>query len=184
VNYNDDIYPVAGLQFNIKRLQDDLETMRLSTPFGGEFKHCISLTQIPGSESDPRGIFWIPQSDGKEEQREEYVDESQYTLFNPAFENTYFKDVYDGLVEKFELGRIRILKLEPRTCLSYHRDPEPRVHIPLITNPGALMIVDQFAVNLPSDGRAYFTNTLKYHSVLNGGETERIHLVATVLKVK
>jgi hypothetical protein len=103
---------------------------------------------------------------------------------NFGFEETYFKSVYKELLTKFDLGRVRILKLEPRTCLSYHRDPEPRIHIPLTTNPGALMIVDQFAVNLPANGRVYYTNTLKYHSVLNGGEHERIHLVATVLDEK
>tara|TARA_R110002051_G_scaffold132285_1_gene205899 strand:- start:40 stop:591 length:552 start_codon:yes stop_codon:yes gene_type:complete len=183
VYYNDDIFPVEELRFNIEWLQEDLAKVRKDHPFGGDFKNCISLTQIPGAENDPRGLFWIPSIDGEEE-RERYVDEGMYTLFNPAFEETYFKTVYDRLLTRYELGRVRILKLEPRTCLSYHRDPEPRVHIPLTTNPGALMIVDQFAVNLPTDGRVYFTNTLKYHSVLNGGETERIHLVATVLNEK
>lgn len=184
MDYNADIYPLKGLQFNIKRLQGDLATIRSSHPFGGGYKNCISLTSIPGKAEDPRGIFWIPKEGGLEEQREHHVDEAQYTLFNPHLENTYFKEVYDKLATKFNLGRVRVLKLEARTCLSYHRDPEPRVHIPLLTNPGALMIIDQFAVNLPADGSVYFTNTMKYHSVLNGGESERIHLVATVLNQK
>lgn len=183
MDYNDDIFPVEDLSFNIEWLQADLAKVREAHPFGGAFKNCISLTRIPGAESDPRGLFWIPGVQG-EQQRESYVDERKYTLFNPVFEETYFKRVYEKLLARYELGRIRILKLEARTCLSYHRDPEPRIHIPLTTNPGALMIVDQFAVNLKADGRVYYTNTLKYHSVLNGGETERIHLVATVLNEK
>ena len=183
MHYNDDIFRVEGLRFNIKWLQEDLAAVRAQHPFGGDFKNCISITQIPGAKSDPRGVFWIPSVDG-EEQRERYVDEGKYTLFNPVFEETYFKTVYERLLTKYNLGRVRILKLEPRTCLSYHRDPEPRIHIPLTSNPGALMIVDQFAVNLRADGGVYYTNTLKYHSVLNGGETERIHLIATVLNEK
>jgi hypothetical protein len=181
VNYNDDIFPIEGFHFDIGCLQQELKTLRHTHPFSGDLKNCISLTQIPGTSEDPRGIFWIPSAEGGEEQRERRVDEGKYTLFNPEFTETYFKTVYEELLTKFELGRVRLLKLEPRTCLSYHRDPEPRIHIPLTTNPGALMIVDQFAVNLPANGHVYYTNTLKYHSVFNGGEIERIHLVATVL---
>jgi hypothetical protein len=184
VIYNDDIYPIDGISFDIEKLQEQLREIQLTHPFSGEFKNCISLTQVPGNSADPRGIFWIRGDSGRELQREEHVDESKYTHLYDNFKSTYFKEVYDTLSSKFHLGRVRILKLEARGCLSYHRDPETRVHIPLITNPGALMVVDQFAVNLPADGRVYFTNTLKYHSVLNGGETERIHLVATVLKEK
>ena len=34
---------------------------------------------------------------------------------------------------------------------------------------------------MPANGSAYFMNTLKYHNVMNGGEEDRIHLVATIL---
>ena len=57
--------------------------------------------------------------------------------------NSYFKNVYDVLSQHFNLGRVRILKLNSRCSLSYHRDPEARLHVPIVTNPGALMIVDK-----------------------------------------
>ena len=44
-------------------------------------------------------------------------------------EDTYFKEVYDQLSKKFKLGRVRILLKEPRSTLSWHRDPERRLHI-------------------------------------------------------
>jgi hypothetical protein len=40
------------------------------------------------------------------------------------------------LSSKYKLGRVRILLKQPRSTLSWHRDPEPRLHIPIITNPG------------------------------------------------
>ena len=33
--------------------------------------------------------------------------------------------------KKYKLGRVRILLKEPRSTLSWHRDPEPRLHIPI-----------------------------------------------------
>jgi hypothetical protein len=66
--------------------------------------------------------------------------------------------------------------------LSFHKDPEPRIHIPIITNPGALMIVENFAGHIKANGDAYFVDTRKYHTALNGGSHDRIHMVATILK--
>ena len=82
------------------------------------------------------------------------------------------------------MGRVRILLKEPRSTLSWHRDPEPRLHIPIITNPGAIMVVDNVAKHLPADGSVWITNNTKYHNAFNGGEKNRIHLVACVLNHK
>jgi hypothetical protein len=66
--------------------------------------------------------------------------------------NTYFKEVFDILSSKYKLGRVRILLKQPRSTLSWHRDPEPRLHIPIITNPGCHMVIDNVAKHLPADG--------------------------------
>jgi len=97
---------------------------------------------------------------------------------------TYFKKVYDTLSKKFKLGRVRILLKEPRSTLSWHRDPEPRLHIPIITNPGSIMVIENVAKHLPADGSVWITNNTKYHNAFNGGEESRIHLVACVLNYK
>ena len=79
-------------------------------------------------------------------------------------------------------GFVRILLKEPRSTLSWHRDPEPRLHIPIYTNPGAIMVIDQAAQHMPADGSVWITNNLKYHNAFNGGEENRVHLVACVLE--
>ena len=63
---------------------------------------------------------------------------------------------------------------------SWHRDPEPRLHIPIVTNPGSLFVVNHHVTHLPADGSVYFTDTRGYHTALNGGETRRVHIVATL----
>ena len=150
----------------------------------------ISLNQIPGDPestkgSKIRGVYWTkPDSTGKEVARDVGIDESKYTEFVNDFKGTYFEDVYHELSKKFKLGRVRLLLKEPRSTLSWHRDPEPRLHIPIYTNPGAIMVVDSVAKHLPADGSVWITNNTKYHNAFNGGEENRVHLVACVLNYK
>ena len=150
----------------------------------------IPLNQIPGDPdsvkgNNVRGIYWTkPDSTGVEVQRESKIDEHKYTEFVDDFKNTYFKEVYDQLTKKYKLGRMRLLLKEPRSTLSWHRDPEPSLHIPIYTNPGAIMVVDNVAKHMPADGSVWITNNTKYHNAFNGGEENRVHLVACVLNYK
>ena len=150
----------------------------------------IPLNQIPGDPdsvkgNNVRGIYWTkPDSTGVEVQRESKIDEHKYTEFVDDFKNTYFKEVYDQLTKKYKLGRMRLLLKEPRSTLSWHRDPEPRLHKPIYTNPGAIMVVDNVAKHMPADGSVWITNNTKYHNAFNGGEENRVHLVACVLNYK
>ena len=186
-----DFYQVPNIKFDISRLRKDLESVlkkkKFETPGVSHFG-AISLNQIPNDEdsikgNNIRGVYWtMPDETGKEVSRDIKIDESKYTQIVPEFENTYFKEVYETLKNKFKLGRVRILLKEPRSTLSWHRDPEPRLHIPIITNPGCSMVIENVAKHLPADGRVTITNNTKYHNFFNGGEQARIHLVACVLE--
>jgi hypothetical protein len=178
--------------FDVSKLQDALRKVdsrvARQSPLGKRDINAICLTQIPGDPNsitggNIRGLFWTrPDSTGKEVQRENPIDESQYTEFVKLFEDTYFKEVYDTLIPKYNLGRVRLLWKMPRTTLSWHRDPERRLHIPIITNPGALMIIDDEVKHMPADGKVWVTDNTKYHNAFNGGEVDRVHLVATVIE--
>jgi len=189
-----DFYKIEGLKFDIVKLQESLnEVLRIKNyDTAGGISHfgAICLNQIPGKPdsikgNNARGIFWTkPDHTGKEAKRDLAINESEYTEFIKDFEKTYFKEVYEKLSAKFKLGRVRILLKEPRSTLSWHRDPEPRLHIPIITNPGSIMVIDEVAKHLPADGSAWITNNTKYHNAFNGGEENRVHLVACVLDYK
>ena len=148
----------------------------------------IPMNKIPGDESsiqghNVRGIYWTkPDESGKEVARDKPIDESKYTELTEDFKNTYFEEVYKILSSKFKLGRIRILLKEPRSTLSWHKDPEPRLHIPIITNPGCKMVIEDVAKHMPADGKVWITNNTRYHNFFNGGEQNRIHIVACMLE--
>ena len=190
--FND--FQKQDIKFDISKLKqacDDVLKIRgFDTSLGIPHFAGIPLNQIPGDPdsvkgNNVRGIYWTkPDSTGVELQRESKIDEHKYTEFVDDFKNTYFKEVYDQLTKKYKLGRMRLLLKEPRSTLSWHRDPEPRLHIPIYTNPGAIMVVDNVAKHMPADGSVWITNNTKYHNAFNGGEENRVHLVACVLNYK
>ena len=189
-----DFHKVKDLKFDISKLQNALKTVLQRKSYddadGTKYIAGISLNQIPGDPDSAKGenvkgIYWTkPDSSGKEEVRAKRINEAAYTEFVDDLKDTYFKEVYDELSKRFKLGRVRILLKEPRSTLSWHRDPEPRLHIPIYTNPGAIMVIDKRAEHMPADGSVWVTNNTKYHNAFNGGEENRIHLVACVLDYK
>ena len=191
---SNDFHTVQNLEFDVSKLKKALvEVLKMKnydTANGIKNFEAICLNQIPGNPDSikgnfARGVYWTkPDQSGKEVVRDQTLDETLYTEFVKDFEKTYFKEVYDKLKSKFKLGRVRILLKEPRSTLSWHRDPEPRLHIPIITNPGCLMVIENEAKHLPANGSAYITNNIKYHNAFNGGEENRVHLVACLTDYK
>ena len=187
----EDFYQVPNLKFNISRLKQDLEKVlekkKFQTPGVTHFG-AIPLNRIPNDQTsiegnNVRGKYWtIADESGKEVSRDIDIDESKYTELVPEFEDTYFKEVYETLKCKFKLGRVRLLLKEPRSTLSWHKDPEPRLHIPIVTNKGCMMVIENVAKHMPADGSVTITNNTKFHNFFNGGEQARVHLVACVLE--
>ena len=187
----EDFYEVPDLSFDIVRLRKDLDKILMNKKFnspGVTHFGAISINQIPNDENsikgnNVRGKYWtIADDTGKEVSRDVDIDESKYTKLVPEFEKTYFKEVYEALKKRFKLGRVRLLLKEPRSTLSWHKDPECRLHVPIITNKGCSMVIENVAKHLPADGKVWITNNTKYHNFFNGGEQARIHLVACVLE--
>jgi|TARA_B110000881_G_C18580417_1_gene521348 hypothetical protein len=192
LNFND--FQKQDIKFDILKLKEAYNQIIQLKKFddGGGISHfgAICLTRKPGDPESvkgnkARGLYWTkPDKSGKEVSRDISIEESSYSEFIPDYNNTYFKEVYDLLSSKYKLGRMRILLKEPRSTLSWHRDPEPRLHVPIITNPGCQMVIDSVAKHLPADGSVWITNNTKYHNAFNGGEENRVHLVACVLDYK
>ena len=189
-NFND-FYQVPDLKFDIAKLRSALEDVLKNSKYqtlGIRNFAAIPLNKIPGDDEsikghNVRGVYWTkPDESGKEVLRDKPIDEEKYTELLDEFKNTYFEEVYNKLRTKFKLGRVRILLKQPRSTLSWHKDPECRLHVPIITNKGCSMVIENVAKHLPADGNVWITNNTKYHNFFNGGEQARIHLVACVLE--
>jgi hypothetical protein len=92
--------------------------------------------------------------------------------------------------EGIKVGRVRFMRLMPKTGLSVHKDREFRYHFVLKTNPHAYIAhevkkkidvsdvpMTGLTYHIPCDGSWYKVDTTQVHYVYNGGSEERIHLV-------
>ena len=180
---------LLDLRFDINELKTALSDLRQATDFTAAAEAdsfgALAVPRRPGVEvptaNDLSGLYWLRADDRyQEEPREEAVNEAAFTELVPTFVGTYFEHVHQELTARFPIGRMRLLWKDLYNCNSWHRDPEPRIHVPIVSNPGSLFVVNNHCTHLPADGSVYFTDTRGYHTALNGGLVERVHLVATV----
>lgn len=157
--------------------------------------HQISLNTVPGEENNYLlgcgSLVWdwdnateIENEDGSKtldvprfsvEKQEE-----DFTVLCTQFIGTPFETAYRALEQKYLLGRVRLMRSNPKTCLTWHVDLHPRVHYPIYTQEGCLMVIENEAKHLPQN-TWWYTNTLVKHTAFNGTGDVRIHLVATIV---
>jgi len=107
----------------------------------------------------------------------EHKNEDEYVNVFPSLAGS----LIEKYIKKYNGYRTRILQVRQRHCYSVHKDPTPRIHIPITTNRDCWMMwpFDKEAQRMPP-GFSYWTDTTKYHSFMNGGTAGRIHIVMCI----
>ncbi len=72
------------------------------------------------------------------------------------------------------------MRSKPKTCLSWHCDTSKRIHLPIRTQPGCMMVIQDEVLHL-EQGQWYMTNTIPEHTAFNASKADRIHLIAVIL---
>jgi hypothetical protein len=118
----------------------------------------------------------------------DYLSERPVSEWNRSWGG--FLPSANAIVEEFYPGctvpDVGMFVLEPWQVHPAHTDVQPsnwlvRIHIPIITNKGAITIMDDGEHHMEV-GKAYRFNTLATHAVYNG-DTYRAHLVFDVLEI-
>lgn len=112
--------------------------------------------------------------------RDPVLAEEDFQYLCDTFKGTLFEQVYDILAAKYILGRVRLMKSSPKTCLSWHQDTSSRIHYPIKTQTGCFMVIDDEMKHFPVN-TWWHTDTTKLHTAFNASLESRIHLVAVVL---
>lgn len=93
----------------------------------------------------------------------------------------YFQDVLATF--RCPLRSVRLLRLHAGSIIAEHidralefEDGEVRIHIPIVTSEAVRFHLDGVRLAM-APGECWYTNVNLPHSVENGGETDRIHLV-------
>lgn len=106
--------------------------------------------------------------------------EKHFTELCSQFVGTEFEIVYNALKSNYNIGRVRIMKMSPKYCMTWHTDSTPRIHFPIKTQPHCFMLIEDEVKHLELE-KWYETETTKFHTALNASVEDRIHLVATIL---
>lgn len=116
--------------------------------------------------------------DGELVEQEIKLDQTDFTVLNKQLENTYLQKVHDELAKDYKFGRMRIMALPHKKCMSMHTDSGKRIHIPIETNENCLMIIDNKVHHMPANGKAYLVDVSKPHTALNANHNFlRLHLL-------
>ena len=76
---------------------------------------------------------------------------------------------------------MRLMKLIPAKCYTWHMDPTEHIHVPILSNPGNKLVIGDNTYSLPADGSTYITDTTKFHTAFNGGREDRFNLLINLL---
>jgi hypothetical protein len=109
------------------------------------------------------------------------LDENDFGIVCDQFKGTVFQDIYNELNEIYVLGRLRLMRSKPKTCLSWHTDQSPRLHYPVKTQEGCYMVIND-QVKYLEQNKWYYTETTKPHTAFNASKEDRIHLVGVILE--
>lgn len=130
----------------------------------------LSITSRPGArEPLTDALGWLA-GDARE---------SDYSVINKEFRGGAIEEMLSTL--PFRHGRVRLMRLAPKTCLSIHADSTRRYHYAVITSPDCYLI--EFQGNrgvfhhVPADGRLYEMDARLTHTAANTGREPRIHIV-------
>jgi hypothetical protein len=144
---------------------------------GDDRLQSISLTSRPGAVAP-----WL---DGNNSQFDRATgarlyEETEFSVFNKAADDTYFREVYDTL--PFSAGRMRLMFLAPITIYQMHRDSTRRAHLAISTNDDCRLVLrDGTTCHVPPDGHLHIADTTEYHTAYNAGDALRVHLVMSIL---
>lgn len=108
------------------------------------------------------------------------LKESDFSVLATPFKGSLFEDIYDEVKAGYIIGRMRVMKSEPRTCMTWHIDDTRRLHYPMKTQDGCFMVIGSEVAHLP-ERSWWMTDTLNPHTAFNGSSDSRIHLVVEIL---
>lgn len=167
----------VNLQVDRNQMLQDLSQLLTHCPWPAGNQ--IGLTHRPNAKN-----FWLDACGSlyDYEQQTFSGNEKEYSEWHSLCP-TYTKQiVLDAAAQcQASVGRVRYMRLMPKTGLTVHRDSEHRLHYVLETNAHSYVCnhMENAALcrHLPADNNFHLVDTTQDHFVYNGGKTPRIHLV-------
>lgn len=157
----------------------------------------ICLNTVPGHEDNHQygqGSLYYDWDNSREEwdesekrykwvvpPRKIALHEHNFTKTCDIFRGTVFEELLTELKSNYNVGRVRVMKMSPKTCLTWHVDDSRRIHYPFKTNDGCKMVIGETVFNM-HEHNWYWTDTLQPHTAFNASKEPRLHIVACLIE--
>jgi hypothetical protein len=177
-----------GMNFDIEKLSlaaNSLLKMAPLDPITSQV--CLTHTEMKTSDElayEGTGSLTVQWSkdpydnNGELKKREIPLLDSDFSVFNEKFQNNYLYQVYKDIQQIYTIGRFRLICLPPKKCMSWHKDPEERLHIAIHSDTSCRMVIDDESFHIPQNGSTIWCDTTKLHTAFNGShKLQRLHLV-------
>jgi hypothetical protein len=177
---------------NLDVVKDCVEKILSVRPWpDGSAKDKFISNQIGLTYRAAADDVWLDASGGGKDNQAGKT-ESDFALWNDELP-LYIVELILDLAKKhdFTPGRVRIMRLMPKTGLMMHEDSEQRYHLAVTTNIGCFMCTpttvdpsEDYQIkgyHIPADSHFYKIDTTVHHFVYNSGNTERVHLVINAI---
>lgn len=171
------LYKSLGSYPHIDTILQEVTKLIESVPFSEKIPNQLSL-QV-STPDDNSNESWY-KSIGRIDQGDRKIVEDDYRWIHPALRGTKIHDWVDWCSSLGStIVRLRLMLIPGRTCYSIHKDPEPRIHLPVITNPSCMICFPDRGVmqHLSGGGQTYWVDTTNNHTAINCSLQNRIHLV-------
>ena len=177
-----DIEEVGNYSFDVDRITSEIETALITCGLP-KLTNQVNLYHRPGYPVAGRAMFedFVGSLHPEKNKTNILVSQSQFTEIHPLLAGSYTEEVCNIVrsISKLAIGRVRLLGLNPKSCYSWHVDPdEIRYHIPLKTFYEAFFVVDEGVYRMPEAGHLYTILSTKPHTAINAAfNKRRTHLV-------
>ena len=182
---------------NFPGLLDHMQSVIAAHNISWQPNNQICINSVPGHESDPLygtgsllydwSVHTTVEIDGLSSiqvpKRQEDLSESDFTVVCTQFKGTIFETIHNLLSSKYQLGRLRLMRSDPKTSLSWHKDNSSRLHYPIKTQSGCFMVIEDEVYHIPAE-QWTMAMTENFHTAFNASKHTRIHLVAAILGTK
>ena len=159
------MYGDMDISIDHTKILDEIKTLNLTAEYLRSVYGQVMLQTVEGCTDKEYGIGRVTE-----------VKHSENEFVVPIYDQLQYTN---SIIQELGMTRTRLMYMMGPTCYTYHKDPTPRMHIPLITNDKCFMVLDDEVHRYPV-GKAYFVDTTKMHTFVNGSTEVRLHIVGVL----
>lgn len=166
--------------FDVERLQDELNRLGQSQ-FRGQRTYGKDLEPSAETTLDWKVLSLRSPGGAAERTDPGGAGLDEYADTTTAAQAPYLASIFNGLPTKIRTARL--MALGPGAAVDTHRDYPyglpagwVRLHVPIVTNPGAVLVIDGVEQRW-QPGTMMYGDFSRPHSVRNTGDSVRVHFV-------